>query len=119
MFFTFTKRKLELQFTQNVCRDSIKNFNLDLLNQLILINAILSIAFYFTYVMDESTILKAGTQYLYLTVIPFTLIIFRLLFLINTMKIVDDPLHYLSDKAIKLLFVLYLLILFLTLVLIK
>lgn len=114
MFFTFTKRKLELQLNGNNCRPSIKDFNIDVANQFILINAILSIAFYFTYMLDETTIQKAGTPYLYITAIPFTLIVFRLLLLNNISTNNDDPIHFIeNDKPLKWLFIGYLLILFL------
>ena len=66
------------------CRKSISKFTPELLNQFVLINAVLSISFYFTYVMDVHTIEKTGAQYLYISAIPFTLIIFRLFFLMNT-----------------------------------
>lgn len=112
MFFTFTKRKLELQLNGDSSRQSIKNFNIDTANQFILINVILSIAFYFTYMLDEATILRAGTNYLYVTVIPFTLIVFRLLLLTNISTDNDDPIHFIEgDKALKLLFLFYLFIL--------
>ena len=115
MLFTFSKRKLEFQLLSKNknYRESLKNFNLSVINQFILLNAVLSITFYFTYVLDKSTIQKAGTDYLYLTVIPFTLLVFRLLFLINTSKIADDPIHFIEkDKTLKWIFVFYLLILF-------
>ncbi len=110
MFFTCTKRKLELQVMNNdsSARASLKDIDLNTINQFILINAILAISFYFTYVLDEETIRKAGTPYLYITVIPFTLILFRLFLLINTSKIADDPIIYLEkDTTIKWLFVFY------------
>lgn len=103
MFFTFTKRKMELQLVgENECRKSIRGFNIDALNQFILVNAILSISFYFTYTMDNSTILRAGTEYLYLTTIPFTLLVFRLLYLVNFANNNDDPIIYMKDKTLKL-----------------
>lgn len=117
MFFTFTKRKLELQIAKDNRRNSIKTFNLDIANQFILINAVLSIAFYFSYVIDETAISRAGTQYLYITVIPFALIVYRLLLLINTTSIEDDPIHYLEkDPMTKCLIGLYFLVLGLVLV---
>lgn len=122
MFFTFTKRKLELELIENnsEVRNSIKKFTPEIANQYILINAILSIAFYFSYVLDSTTIEKAGSQYLYLTVIPFVLIIFRLLLLINTTKIKDDPIHYIeNDKPLKWIFILYIFVLIFTLVVLK
>lgn len=122
MFFTFAKRKLEFQLIEDnsKCRKSIRNFDINILNQFILINAILSISFYFTYVLDEKTIARAGSDYLYITVIPFTLIIFRLLFLINTSKIADDPILFIEkDQPTKLLFVFYFIVLAIVLTLLK
>lgn len=120
LFFTFAKRKLELQVAIDTPRKSIKDFNIDLTNQFILANAILSIAFYFTYVLDKTTIAKAGSEHLYLTVIPFSLIVFRLLFLVQKEVQVDDPMHFIEkDKTIKCMAVLYLFVLYLVLVFIK
>jgi 4-hydroxybenzoate polyprenyltransferase len=117
LFFTYTKRKLELQYDKNSQRKSIQSLSIDTADKLILINAILSIAFYFTYVLDSNTIQRAGTEYLYITVIPFTLIIYRLLFLINTIKIDDDPIHYLErDNTIKALICVYILVLALVMI---
>ena len=117
MFFTFTKRKLELDIAGKDKRESLMSFDSKIATQFILINATLSIAFYFTYVLDETTITKAGTPYLYLTVIPFALIIFRLLLLVNTTKIEDDPIRYIEqDKITKNLIVSYLIVLTLVLV---
>ena len=121
-FFTFTKRKLEISLLGDVSntRESIKELDISTANQFILINAILSISFYITYVLDAATIERAGTEYLYLTVMPFTLIIFRLYLLANSMKISDDPIIYLKkDKTIKYLFVLYLLVFFIAYLLLK
>lgn len=81
-------------------------------NQFILINAILSIAFYFTYVLDQTTIARAGTEFLYITVIPFTLLVFRLLLLNNLPVKDDDPINFIEkDKALKGLFFVYLIVL--------
>lgn len=108
MFFTFTKRKMELQLLgENECRKSIKGFNINALNQFILVCAILSISFYFTYTMDEITVLRAGTGYLYLTTIPFTLLVFRLLHLINFSNNNDDPIIYMKDITLKTLAIFY------------
>ncbi len=115
MFFTFTKRKLELELMEkcNCCRLSILNFDTDIANKFIMINAVLSIAFYITYVLDQNTIARAGSEYLYLTAIPFTLIIFRLLLLSDIVKVDDDPIHFLeNDKILKILIILYFCILF-------
>ncbi|MBE7704083.1 MAG: hypothetical protein E7Z89_08570 [Cyanobacteria bacterium SIG28] len=120
LFFTFTKRKLELSVAKENARQSLKEYNIEVANQFIVINAILSIAFYFTYVLDPETVQRAGSQYLYLTVIPFTLIIYRLLLLIYTQNIADDPIHFLEkDKSIKYLFVLYFIVLALVLMFLK
>ena len=92
--------------------NSAKQQNIDNINKFIQISAILSIAFYITYVIDENTILRTGAQYLYVTVIPFTLIIYRLLLLIDTKTIDDDPIQYIEqDNTTKILIILYLLIL--------
>lgn len=110
MFFTFIKRKLEFELTESsvICRNSISNFDINTANKFITINAVLSIAFYITYVLDSSTIQRAGTQYLYITAIPFTLIIFRLLLLSDIMKTNDDPIQFLeNDKILKLLVAAY------------
>lgn len=111
MFFTFSKRKLEYQIIEDESkyRVSIKEYTESLLNQYVSINAILSIAFYFTYMLDPSTIQKAGTEYLYLTAIPFTLIIFRLLLKIFTCSNNDDPAEIIyKDKMIIVILILYL-----------
>lgn len=114
MFFTSIKRKKELQLNINTnsTRPSLCGYNIDFLNQSILANAILSIAFYFTYVLDPITINRFGSEYLYITVIPFSLMIFRLLFIINS-SCTDDPLHFIQkDKIIHILVVLYCLTIF-------
>lgn len=104
MFFTFSKRKLELKLLKESARNSVKNLSESLLNQYIIINAILSVAFYFTYVLDDKTIARAGTQYLWITVIPFALLFFRLLYLTNIETENDDPMHFIeNDLQIKLL----------------
>lgn len=110
MFFTFSKRKMEIKLIQNKdeLRNSIKNFDLDLVNQFVQMNAVLSIAFYFTYVIDEQTITRAGTEYLYLTVIPFTLLIFRILWLLNNTSSESPMSFFEKDIVIKLMFVFYL-----------
>ncbi|MGN0004891.1 MAG: UbiA prenyltransferase family protein [Candidatus Gastranaerophilaceae bacterium] len=119
-FFTCTKRRLELQFSETETRKSLKEFNIATANQFILINAVLSISFYITYVLDASTIQKAGSEYLYLTVIPFTLIIYRLFLLINSAQIADDPIIYLEkDKTVKWLAAIYLFILLIVLIVLK
>ena len=110
MFFTYIKRKLEIQLIKDVekRRKAVRKFNISTIDQFIVLNAVLSIAFYFTYVLDSNTIERVGSNYLYLTVIPFTLIIFRLLFLVNTSKVADDPLHFINrDLTLKYLFVFY------------
>ena len=121
-FFTYTKRKLEIQLinSSNEGRKSVANIDADIMGQYILINAILSISFYITYVLDAATIQRAGTSYLYLTVIPFTLIVYRLFLLINTSKIEDDPIIYLEkDNTLKALFVFYIIVLAVVLTILK
>lgn len=115
MFFTFSKRKLEFELVNDktTCRKSINEYNISLLNQFITINAVLSIAFYFTYMLDSVTIQKTGTEYMYVTVIPFTIIIFRLLLKIYTCKNNDDPAEFIyKDKTLKTLMFVYLVVLF-------
>ncbi|MBQ3310881.1 UbiA prenyltransferase family protein [bacterium] len=118
MFFTFSKRKLELELIKEPqqCRKSIEKIDINSINQFILLNAVLSISFYITYVLDNSTMQRAGTEYLYLTAIPFTLIIFRLLLLVNTININDDPIYFLeNDNTLKYLIILYFVVIFIVL----
>ena len=120
MFFTFSKRKMELLLLGENRRKSILKMTLETINQYIVINAVLAIAFYFTYVMDDATIQRAGTKYLYISVIPFTLIFFRLLYLNSLTSNVDDPIIYIEkDKSLKVLFVVYLIVLLLILLFLK
>lgn len=118
LFFTFLKRKMEYELQKNniVIREVIKSYNSNILNQLILINAILSISFYFTYVMDERIILKTGAPFLYLTSIPFALIIFRILYLSNNENSNCDPIIFFEkDLYTKLSFISYFVILWISL----
>ncbi len=122
MFFTFSKRKLELKLLdeKTECRTSLKGLDSSLVAQFILFNAILSVAFYFTYVLDASTIERAGTKYLYLTTIPFSLIIFRLLLLVNVSKVEDDPIYFVEkDIYLKWLFLFYIVTLIFVLSILK
>ena len=101
MFFTFTKRKLELlMLGKENCRTSINGLDVELISQFIFASAILCIAFYFTYTIDIVTINRAGTQYLYITTIPLTLIMFRLLCLTNSSYTGYDPIVFLKDKIL-------------------
>lgn len=119
-FFTYTKRYLELQFSKYDTRKSLKEFNIAIANQFRLINAILSISFYITYVLDKTTIQRAGSEYLYLTVILFTLIIYRLFLLTSSATISDDPIVYIEqDKTIKWLTLIYFVLLFIVLTILK
>lgn len=115
MFFTFSKRKLELGLLkgENCMRKSILSFDISTLEHLVLSNAILSIAFYIVYTLDSATILRAGSSYLYITVIPFTLIVFRLLMLVESKNInFDDPMGFIEkDKILKFFFLFYLIVL--------
>ena len=117
MFFTFSKRKLEIQQLKDAskCRASLKEMDENLANQFVIINAVLAIAFYFTYVLDIQTIQRAGSEFLYITVLPFTLIVFRLLFLLNKAKSDDPIIFFEKDITLKFLFTLYIIILFLIL----
>ncbi len=115
MFFTFSKRKLEYELIEDKskCRKSLKEYTSALLDQFITINAVLAIAFYFTYMLDVKTIQRTGTEFLYITVIPFSIIIFRLLFKIFTCSNNDDPADFIyNDKTLKILMLIYLIILF-------
>ena len=110
MFFTFAKRKLEYSLIKEriKLRKSIQQYNESLLNQYVTINAVLAIAFYFTYMLDPVTVKKSEAQFLYVTAIPFTVLFFRLLFLIQTCKNVDDPATFIyKDATIKWLVVDY------------
>lgn len=121
-FFTYTKRRLELQSTKCITerRPSLREFDISTINQFILMNAILSIFFYITYVLDKTTIVRAGSRYLYLTVIPFALIIYRLFFLTNLKGMSDDPMTFLEqDKTIKMFVAFYLIVLFVVLTVLK
>lgn len=114
MFFTFIKRKLELEVVKNniLLRKSISDIDINTANKFILINAVLSIAFYITYSLDNNTILYVGSKYFYLTGIPFTLIIFRLLLLSDFFKDNDDPVIFLErDKTLLFFIIFYLFIL--------
>lgn len=118
MFFTFSKRKLEYKLLDDkgLCRKSIKGYNETLLNQFVMANAVLSIAFYITYMLDSTTIQRTGSEYLFITVIPFTIIIYRLVFKIYTANDNDDPAEFFyHDKTLKILIFTYLIILFIVL----
>lgn len=118
MFFTFSKRKLEYKLLDDkgLCRKSIKGYNETLLNQFVMANAVLSIAFYITYMLDSTTIQRTGSEYLFITVIPFTIIIYRLVFKIYTANDNDDPAEFFyHDKTLKILIFAYLIILFIVL----
>lgn len=116
MFFTFSKRRLEFIKEDVNKRKSARNFNIETLNQFVCANAALSVAFYFAYMLDPLAIERAGSEYLYITAIPFTLIIFRLLFLANTSSF-SDPAEFLyRDKPVQILFLLYFITLFAVLV---
>ncbi len=112
MFFTFSKRRLEFEKGGAHKRKSVEKFTLEALNQFVSANAILSIAFYFAYVMDSATIERAGTGFLYISAIPFSLVIFRLLFLANT-SAMQDPADFLyKDKPAQILLFAYFFTLF-------
>lgn len=112
LFFTFTKRTLEFKLNKHIkdCRKSLVGFTEESLKQLVHSNAILAIAFYLIYMLDKTTIERCGTDLLYISAIPFSLIIYRLLFLINTAQN-DDPMSlFEKDKQIKFLILLYILV---------
>lgn len=108
MFFTFSKRRLEFCKKEAKQRKSVEKFNLELLNQFVCANAVLSIAFYFAYVMDTATMERAQTDFLYISAIPFTIIILRLLLLVNTQNQTQDPADFIyKDKPVQLFFIIY------------
>ncbi len=112
LFFTFSKRKFEFHMIadKSKLRKSLKDYDLLILNNFILVSAVLTVSFYFTYVLDSDTMLRAGSNYLYVTVIPFSLIIYRLLFLINKAEHGGDPANLLyKDKTVQIFILVYLL----------
>ena len=122
MFFTFSKRKMEkvLVKDENSLRESIKRMDLKTIDQFVVINAVLSVAFYITYTLDKTTILRAGTEYLYITVVPFALLIYRLLYLGNLSVSVDDPMHFIEkDRTIKWLSLFYFIVFIIVMTVLK
>lgn len=118
MFFTFSKRTLETaMLNNNTYRESLKGLDNSLLKHFVIINAILTITFYFNYMLDPLTIEKTGSQFLYVTTIPFTILMFRLIYLNFNSQNIDDPVHFIyKDKVIKSFIAIYLVILFITLI---
>lgn len=118
MFFTFSKRKLELKFLgqNSKLRPSLISFNEDLINQFLTINAVLSIVFYCASVLDSNTLAQARTSSLYITVLPFTLIILHILFLSNKTNYDDPIVFFEKDKTLQILFITYFVILTLVLI---
>jgi len=58
--------------------------------------------------LDVTTIQKVQNEYLYLTTIPFSLIIFRLLFLVNIKNTSDNPIYFFeNDTTLKTLITIY------------
>ena len=111
MFFTFTKRRLELKLISGTHqeREALNGISEPEIAKFIIINAVLSVSFYITYMLDDVTIVRAGTEYLYCTVIPFTLIIYRLLLLADKKLDDDDPMHlFKKDKTLFVLILFYL-----------
>ncbi|MEE3349035.1 MAG: UbiA prenyltransferase family protein [Candidatus Gastranaerophilaceae bacterium] len=122
LFFTFMKRKMELKLTdnKNTCRKSIRDMDIKLIDKYLLMNAILSVAFYFNYVLSPVTMERAGTDYLYLTVIPFAMAIFRLIFLSDAEEKAVDPISFIEhDSILHYIFILYLLIFILSVTFMK
>ena len=109
MFFTFTKRKLELELAKNnnFIRKSVSDIDIDTANKFILINAVLSVSFYITYTLNDNAIIHSGSKYFYLTAVPFTLIIFRLLLLSDILKDNDDPAVFFEKDKTLLSFILF------------
>jgi len=117
MFFTFSKRKLEynLENLKN-CRKSVKEYDETLLDQYVTINAILSIAFYFTYMLSPQTVERTGSPYIYITSVPFVLIIYRLLLLVYKCDSGDDPSYFFyKDRMLQIFILIYFAVLFLIL----
>ncbi len=110
LFFSFIKRKLELQISGKDARQSLEGLTQELINAYILIFATLSIAFYFTYMLDNK-IMNYGGNLTYVTTIPFCLIILRILLLASAGSN-DDPIHVFEDKTLIYLIVFYLIVLF-------
>lgn len=110
IFFTFSKRKFEFYLNkENKLRKSIKFLNLKTISFFIFFGAILSILFYFIYIF------YLKIKILFLTCLPFCLIVFRLYYLFNIKKIENDPLVYvLNDKILKILFLFYLFAVFIS-----
>lgn len=107
LFFTFTKRKLELQSNIENFRVSIKKLNIKTINKIIFFNAILSILSYCLWILLENNSLYIKNPYLYITIIPFILIILRFL-LINKINNEYDPICYIQkDNLIKILIIIY------------
>lgn len=113
LFFTFSKRKFELHLIKDrtKLRKSLKDYDSVILNNFIIVSAVLTVAFYFTYVLDPVTVARAGSEYLYVTVIPFSLIIYRLLFLVNKAEHGCDPANLLyKDKTVQIFILSYFLV---------
>lgn len=105
-FFTYTKRSLELQLTQNT-RKSLEQISLKTLNRLIKVNLSFAIIFYVLYIY-VLTVHNNGSKYFYLSVPIFVLIICRVRMLSNTKKLSDDPMIYIEkDLITKILFLIY------------
>jgi len=117
MFFTFSKRTLEAAMLPDKnCRQSIQGLDITLLKNFVIINAILTITFYFNYMLDPSTMEKTGSQFIYITTIPFTILMFRLIYLIFNSKNIYDPVQFIyKDKVIKSFIIIYIISLFITL----
>ena len=109
MFFTSLKRKLEYAITKDTgcLRKTICDSNNDVLNQIITINALLSIMFYFLYSLNEITIHSIGTMFCF-TGIPFVFIIFQLISLSYSSRSTTDPANFIyDDKTTKILILIY------------
>jgi len=106
MFFTFTKRKLELKYSL-IIRKCLKNINEILIDKLIISSALLSIILYIMLTLDSNIITNTGTKNLYITSIPFAMIFLRLFILSYTTDTFDDPIVYFKDEIIKVFIIIY------------
>lgn len=108
LFFTSIKRKTELKLLKKniLCRMSIQKLTYNEIEKFTFINLLLSIIFYCIF------IIKTGNIYVYISIIPFSLTILRLMNLSNKEIKNDDPLFFIiNDKLIKCLHLIFLIIL--------
>ncbi len=104
LFFTFTKRKLELKVINS--QISLKYPNTNTINKLIIIFAILSILFYLFCTLKSDV----NSKYIY-TTIPFIIVIYRFLHLTNHSETTDPIVFFEKDKILKSFLIIYFVIL--------